>query len=225
MIHFVICFLLDEDFIFSTTPPAITILAGTSRGCLAVDILSSDLIEGEEHLRLAIVKNTVANVRNGTASVIITNDGGWYGKHSSHKIIVPTYKLITSSKAVIIHCCDIFCSCANSAVNLRFNVSSTALVEGESAEVEVRKSGPVAFDIPFRVYAKGLIDENRTFEAGLNTPDSITVSLIITDDDIAIEPDQHYTLTLLLLEHNPQVLLTNDMANLTISDDDSEFQV
>ena len=55
----------------------ITIHSGMSWGCLTVLVLSSALIEGEEHIHLTINEQmTMAVIEHGTASVIIADDGG-----------------------------------------------------------------------------------------------------------------------------------------------------
>lgn len=118
------------------------------------------------------------------------------------------------------------CLCLNySVIDVGFAMSTYTFVEGTRAEVEVAKSGPFAFDIPFRIYAEGLTDKSMSFDGGPNSPSSISLSFRVSDDDITIEPDEYYTLTLQLLEHNSQVNLTNNLADVIISDDDSEFCV
>lgn len=112
----------------------------------------------------------------------------------------------------------------NAVVNLGFPSPSYTFMEGERAEVEVNISSPFAFDIPFKLYAERLFNETLSFKASLlkrNT--GIIFSFNITDDNIALEPDEHYSLELIPLKYNPQVVLTTSIVGLTIIDDDGEF--
>ena len=88
----------------------------------------------------------------------------------------------------------------------------------------VRKSGPLDSAITFNVLSDGLsIDETRTFEAGVDAPAAITISIITLNDVIALEPDKVNTVTLTLVTPNPQIELGISQATVTEIDDDSEF--
>ena len=66
-----------EDFTFISVPPVIVITSGTSRGCLIINIIPSDLVEGEEDIHLTINEETTqAVVLNGSTTVVIESDGG-----------------------------------------------------------------------------------------------------------------------------------------------------
>ena len=68
---------VGEDFELSD-PPLIVIPANMARGCLAVTILGSAVVEGEEEIRLAINSGAVnATVQDPTeTTIIIAADGG-----------------------------------------------------------------------------------------------------------------------------------------------------
>ena len=84
----------------------------------------------------------------------------------------------------------------------------------------VAKSVPCDFDIYFRVYADGLMDEDVILEA---TEGTAVVSIILPDDEVALEPDEIHLLTLSLVVYDPQVDLGHSLSHLTIIDDDSEL--
>ena len=64
---------------FDSVPPVINILAGTSRGCLTITIIQSDLVEGIESIDLQIAETSpMANVLEGRTTVGIEADGSMY---------------------------------------------------------------------------------------------------------------------------------------------------
>ena len=112
----------------------------------------------------------------------------------------------------------------HSVVTLEFSSASYQFIEGETLNLVVQKSGPLDSAITFNVLSDGLsIDETRTFEAGVNAPAAITISIITLNDVIALEPDKVNTVTLTLVTPNPQIELSISQATVTEIDDDSEF--
>ena len=92
-----------EDFEFSSRPPVITIMSGTSRGCLTITILPSDLVEGEEEIHLAINEGTtLATVEQGNTTVMIASDGG--------NVLLPVFNGLTQICSIVCigknSCCD-----------------------------------------------------------------------------------------------------------------------
>ena len=65
----------------------IVIESGTNRGCLAITIISSAVIEGQEEINLAINTTTVAAVVDGTTTVVISSDGSM--SNSTHSAELP----------------------------------------------------------------------------------------------------------------------------------------
>ena len=112
----------------------------------------------------------------------------------------------------------------HSVVTLEFSSASYQFTEGKTLNLVVRKSGPLDSAITFNVLSDGLsIDETRTFEAGVDAPAAITISIITLNDVIALEPDKVNTVTLTPVTPNPQIELGISQATVTEIDDDSEF--
>ena len=84
----------------------------------------------------------------------------------------------------------------------------------------VSKSLRCDFDIHFRVRADGLIYEDRVIQAAANRT---MVSVILPNDEVALEPDENHVLTLSLLVPDPQIELQSYLSTLTITDDDSKY--
>ena len=103
---------------------------------------------------------------------------------------------------------------------LEFGVESYTASENSVVELAVLKSAPCDFDIHFRVYTDGLFQREMVFTA---TDSSITVSVEIPDNDVALEPDGTRVVTLSLVVPDPQVDIDSNFATLTILDDDSEY--
>ena len=82
------------------------------------------------------------------------------------------------------------------------------------------KSIPCDFNFRFRVHTYGLLYEERIFEAANS---SAVVSVTFPDDDVSLEPDEMYILSLSLSVSDPQTELGANLSNLTITDDDSEW--
>ena len=104
-----------------------------------------------------------------------------------------------------------------------FKDESYQISEGTTKELVVRKSSPFDFDISFNIYADGLIERDMIFPAGVNTPDTIQIHISIMDDDIALEPNETYSVTLSLIQSNPQIELATRVTSVSIIDDDSEY--
>ena len=86
-------------------------------------------------------------------------------------------------------------------------------------ELVVTKSLHCDFDIHFRVRADGLIYEDRVIQAAANRT---MISIILPNDEVALEPDENHVLTLSLLVPDLQVELQSYLSTLTITDDDSK---
>ena len=70
-------FSIDDDFQFSSDPPKINTVPGTSRGCLTMNILSSAVVEHDKEIHLTIAENTTtqAVVVGATTTVLIEDNG------------------------------------------------------------------------------------------------------------------------------------------------------
>ena len=112
----------------------------------------------------------------------------------------------------------------HSVVTLKFSSASYQFIEGETLNLVVQKSGTLDSAITFNVFSDGLvINETRTFEAGVDTSAAITISIITLNDLIALEPDKVNTVTLTLVTPNPQIELGISQATVTEIDDDGKF--
>ena len=87
-------------------------------------------------------------------------------------------------------------------------------------DLVVRKSGYIDSAITVQVFIPGLLDEQRTFEAGFEAPDNVTIPLSVPDDDIALEPDEVHVVTLSLVTSPDRIVLSPSEANVTVIDDD-----
>ena len=105
-------------------------------------------------------------------------------------------------------------------VTIGFEEDSYAVSEGGILELVVVKSIPCDFKFHFQVHTYGLLYEERIFEAANS---SAVVSVTFPDDDVSLEPDEMYILTLSLSVPDPQTELGVNLSNLTIIDDDSEW--
>ena len=106
-----------------------------------------------------------------------------------------------------------------SAVVLGFKRESYNVTEGGVLHVIVSKSAPCEFELHFGVHTNGLLHEERIFEANSTTA---LISVAFSDDDIALEPDESYVLTLFLIAPDSQVEFDQQFSNLSIIEDDSE---
>ena len=84
----------------------------------------------------------------------------------------------------------------------------------------VTKSAPLDSELTFIVSHDELSVEG-TFEAGVNAA-NVTISIELPDDEIALEPDEVFTITLSLVEPNAQIMIPRPFANVTIIDNDGE---
>ena len=112
----------------------------------------------------------------------------------------------------------------HSVVTLEFSSASYQFIEEETLNLVVQKSGTLDSAITFNEFSDGLvINETRTFEAGVDAPAAITISIITLNDLIALEPDKVNTVTLTLVTPNPQIELGISQATVTEIDDDGKF--
>ena len=86
----------------------------------------------------------------------------------------------------------------------------------------VSKSLPCDFDIFFRVHVDKLIYEESILRSSEN---KTVVSIALPDNEVALEPDENYVLTLSLLVPDPQVELGSHLSNLTITDNESKLNI
>jgi hypothetical protein len=107
-------------------------------------------------------------------------------------------------------------------VTLGFEEESYTVSEGGLLELVVSKSLHCDFDIHFRVMADGLIYEDRVIQAAANRT---MISIILPNDEVALEPDENHVLTLSLLVPDLQVELQSYLSTLTITDDDNTVAV
>ena len=85
----------------------------------------------------------------------------------------------------------------------------------------VTKSAPLDSELTFIVSHDELSVEG-TFGTGDNATNNVTISIDSPDDEIALEPDEVFTVELSLLEPNSQIMIPKPFANVTIIDDDGE---
>ena len=116
----------------------------------------------------------------------------------------------------------IFCDIV--VITIGFDMTVYEVAEGGTLNLVIQKSGPVDSAITFRVSSPGFIGERRTFVAGVGAPNTITISMDVgPDNDIGLEPDVVHVLTLSLVNSDSQIVVSPSQANVTISDDDSEW--
>ena len=89
----------------------------------------------------------------------------------------------------------------------------------------VQKSGPIAAPITFRVSGGGLVDDMATFDAGVDASDTIMITFNTTDNDIALEPDLVFPVSLEIItphivSFNPRIAFDIRETMVTVVDDD-----
>ena len=84
----------------------------------------------------------------------------------------------------------------------------------------MHKSGPFDSPITFRVFGKEIIDVTKTFDAGVGTPDMIMIPVTTVDNDVALEPDLVFSVSLEMIPPNPQIVLDISETVVTIVDND-----
>ena len=94
------------------------------------------------------------------------------------------------------------------------------VVEGGTVDLVVQKSGYIDSVITVQVFIPELLDEQRTFAAGFEAPDNVTIPLSVPDDGIALEPDEVHVVTLSLVTSPDRIVLSPSEANVTVIDDD-----
>ena len=116
----------------------------------------------------------------------------------------------------------LFCNIV--VVTIGFDMTDYEVAEGGTLDLMIRKSGPVDSAISFRVFSPGFIDEEWTFAAGVGAPNTITISINLgPGNDIGLEPEVLHVLTLSLVNGDSQIEVSPCQANVTITDDDSEW--
>ena len=86
----------------------------------------------------------------------------------------------------------------------------------------VQKSGTLDSPINFRVFGAGLVDINDTFGAGVDALDTIMITLNTTDNNVALEPDLVFNVSLEIISPDPQIVLNISETTVTVVDDDSK---
>ena len=94
-------------------------------------------------------------------------------------------------------------------------------MEGETIELVITKSAPLDTELTF-IVSHDEMSENGTFETGVNAANNVTVSFFSNDDEIALEPNEEFSVKLSLVEPNPHIILYESLANVTIIDNDGE---
>ena len=115
-----------------------------------------------------------------------------------------------------------FYSSLHLVVILRFDRANYQFIEGETIEIVIQKSAPLDTELTFIVSHDELTVEG-TFEPGVNAANNVTISIESPDDEIALEPDEVFTVMLALIEPNAQIMIPRPFANVTITDNDGEW--
>ena len=106
-------------------------------------------------------------------------------------------------------------------MTVEFESPTYQFTEGQSVEVVITKSGVVDSEIVVNVTGGGFVVLG-VFPAGSESPNNITTSLELPDDNVALEPDQDIDLSLSLVMPGPLVVVGLDRTTVTIVDDDGE---
>ena len=107
-------------------------------------------------------------------------------------------------------------------VTLGFFSDTYQFMERDPVVFVVQYLGQIDSNITFGVDSDGLINSVSTVEAG-TTSKNITFNITGFDDDIPLEPDEVFHVTLSLLEPNSRVVITKSVTTVTIADDDGEL--
>ena len=94
------------------------------------------------------------------------------------------------------------------------------VTEGDLVFLVVRKSGPIAVPITFRVSGGGLVNDMATFDAGVDVFNVIVIPFNTTDNDIALEPDLVFNVTLEIITPDPRIIVAIRETTVTVGDDD-----
>ena len=95
--------------------------------------------------------------------------------------------------------------------------------EGDIVTIDVRKSGPLDAPMNFRVFGEGLIDTIRAFDAGIDATDSVQITFNTIDNDVALEPNRVFTVSLQIFPSDSQNSLNITETRITVFDDDSKY--
>ena len=109
-------------------------------------------------------------------------------------------------------------------VSIGFSSDIYQISEEEVLELVVVKTGSFDSDISVVVFGEDLVDEIIVFLAGGATTTSITIEIDGFDDDIALQPDRVFEVSLSLVEAQPQVTIPDESATavVIIVDNDGE---
>ena len=122
---------------------------------------------------------------------------------------------------IVLHHYAVIYSSLCSVVILKFDKAQYQFIEGETIELVVTKYAPLDTELTF-IVSHDELSVNGTFEAGIDAANTITITLFSNDDEIALEPDEEFSVELSLLDPNPQILLHEPFSNVTIIDNDGE---
>ena len=106
-------------------------------------------------------------------------------------------------------------------MTIEFESPTYQFTEGQSVEVVITKSGVVDSEIVVNVTGGGFVVLG-VFPAGSESPNNITISLELPDDNVALEPDQDIELSLSLVSSSTLVVVGLDRTTVTIVDDDGK---
>ena len=107
-------------------------------------------------------------------------------------------------------------------VRVGFDSATYQFTEGDSGILVVQKSAPLDSSIKFRVFGAGLVDINDTFGAGVDALDTIMITLNTTDNNVALEPDLVFNVSLEIISPDPQIVLNISETTVTVVDNDSK---
>ena len=107
-------------------------------------------------------------------------------------------------------------------MTVEFESPKYQFTEGQTVEVVITKSGVVDSEIVVNVTGGGFVVLG-VFPAGSESPNNITISLELPDDNVALEPDQDIELSLSLVNPSSLVVVGLDRTTVTIVDDDGEL--
>ena len=105
-------------------------------------------------------------------------------------------------------------------VSVGFERAAYRVTEGDLVFLVVQKSGPIAAPITFRVSGGGLVDDMATFDAGVDVFDVIVIPFNTTDNDIALEPERVFNVTLEIITPDPRIAFDIRETMVTVIDND-----
>ena len=114
-------------------------------------------------------------------------------------------------------------SFSDAVVRVGFESATYTFKEGDSGALVVQKSGPISSPITFTAFGTGLVDITKSFDARVGTPDMIMIPVTTVDNDVALEPDLVFIVSLDIIPSNPQIVLDISETVVTIVDNDGRY--